>query len=51
MSQRRALRPELADLRAAPAPLTWRFGPEQARRIDRPTLYIGGSESVVRRGL
>jgi hypothetical protein len=23
----------------------WRFGSEQARRIDRPALYIGGSES------
>jgi pimeloyl-ACP methyl ester carboxylesterase len=28
-----------------PALLSWQFGPEAARRIDQPTLYVGGSES------
>lgn len=30
------------DLPALPA---WRFGPEDARRISQPTLYLGGSDS------
>jgi pimeloyl-ACP methyl ester carboxylesterase len=28
-----------------PALLSWRFGPGAARRLDQPTLYVGGSES------
>ena len=28
-----------------PALLTWRFGAEDARRISRPVLYLGGTES------
>jgi pimeloyl-ACP methyl ester carboxylesterase len=28
-----------------PALLSWRFGPEDARRIRQPVLYIGGTES------
>ncbi len=28
-----------------PALLAWRFGPEDARRISQPVLYLGGTES------
>ncbi len=28
-----------------PALLAWRFGPEAARQVNRPVLYVGGAES------